>query len=46
MSQAPLPAPKKPMRRLIGLQHYRFMMRRHPPGIGNRKTLTDMGNDP
>jgi UDP-glucose 4-epimerase len=32
-------SPKKPMRRLIGLQHYQFMMRRRPPGIGNRKTL-------
>ena len=41
----PLPAPKKPMRCLIGLQRYLFMMQRRPLGIGNRKTLTDMRND-
>jgi UDP-glucose 4-epimerase len=45
MSQAPLPAPKKPMRRLVGLRHYQFMMQRRPPGIGNHKTLTDMFYD-
>ena len=38
-------SPEKPMTFLTGLQHYPFMMQLRPLGIGNRKTLTDMGND-
>jgi hypothetical protein len=34
------------MRRSIGLQDYRFMMRHRPPGIGNLTTQKDMGDDP